>query len=82
MCNTILPFGFKELSVLKNYFTVSIYTYELFLVSLSVLSGLLYRNPKDLIAHIGYKLDQFCRLIISAFRYFYRSVIIVERKPS
>jgi SAM-dependent methyltransferase len=74
------PFRFKELQVVKQFFDVEIHTFQFFSVPLGVLSGLLFKNDKNPLTYIGYKLDKIFMFIFPPIRYFYRNMLIVGNK--
>lgn len=76
------PFGFKELSILENYFDIhSISTYDLFSTLFSVPSQIFFKYPRNILSYLGYRLDVFLPKILPSAQYlYYRMLILADKR--
>lgn len=74
-----LPFTFKELGILRSHFDVDISFYELLSVPFGVLSGFVFRNPKNFLTRFAYWLDHRLLIHVPGLRYLYRNMVITNR---
>ena len=70
------PFRFKELSTLKRFFDISVDTYEFVSVPFGILSGLIFKQPRNPITYTAYKLDRTICLVCPPVKWFYRRMTI------
>ena len=69
-------FRFKELSLLKRYFSISLETYQLFSVPIGVLSGLTFERDKNPLTYSAYMLDTALQSLFPPLKYLYRRTTI------
>ena len=71
-------FGFKQLALLKDTFSVSyFFPSQLTVVPLGVLSKLFFKRPKNPLTYFGSKVDDFMLRFFPFIKFFYRKMLIV-----
>jgi SAM-dependent methyltransferase len=74
------PFRFKELSILKSFFDISVDTYECFSVPLGILSRIIFKQPQNPITYFAYKFDRTICSVCPPVKWYYRGMTIYGKK--
>jgi len=71
-------FGFKQLALFKNTFSVAcFFPSQLTVVPLGVLSKFLFKRPKNPLTYVGSKIDEMLFRFIPFLKFLYRKMLIV-----
>ena len=71
-----VPFGLREIAVLRRHFDVDLEFYELSSVPVGVVSGLLFENEHNPLMQAAYRVDTLIKTVAPPIRYLYRKFLI------
>jgi hypothetical protein len=73
------PFRQPELDLLRRYFDCEIHYEQLFSVPLGLVAGLVFKDVRNPLTRLGYKLDESIQSVAPSLGRFYRHCLIVGR---
>lgn len=72
-----IPFTFRELATLREYFDLEIKTYELFKIPAGVISKILFKSPENFIMKSADFVDRSLKKLFPPIRWYYRRMMLI-----
>ncbi len=73
------PLRLGQLSEIRSGFDCKMYASQFFSVPAGVISGILFRTPRNPITYLAYKADRLVQTVFPPLNYVYREVLIIGR---